>query len=53
MAIAGGAILPLAFGKVAQITGDMQSAYLVGIVCYFFIFMYGVKWHKKSSWGSN
>ncbi|EHP29555.1 glucose/galactose transporter [Sulfurimonas gotlandica GD1] len=50
MAIAGGAILPLAFGKVAQITGDMQSAYLVGIVCYFFIFMYAIFWHKKSSW---
>ena len=50
MAIAGGAILPLAFGKVAQITGDMQSAYLVGIVCYFFILMYAISWHKKSSW---
>jgi len=54
MAIAGGAILPLAFGKIAQINADMQSAYLFGIVCYFFIFMYGVRWHKKSSWwGSN
>ncbi|WP_373002756.1 sugar MFS transporter [Sulfurimonas sp.] len=50
MAIAGGAILPLAFGKVAQISGDMQSSYLVGIVCYLFILMYAVKWHKKSSW---
>mgnify|MGYP000639624128 CR=1 FL=1 len=53
MAIAGGALLPLAFGKIAQISADMQSAYLFGIVCYFFIFMYGVRWHKKSSWGSN
>jgi MFS transporter, FHS family, L-fucose permease len=53
MAIAGGALIPLAFGKIAQISADMQSAYLFGIVCYFFIFMYGVKWHKKSSWGSN
>lgn len=50
MAIAGGAILPLAFGKVAQVTGDMQLAYLVGIVCYFFILMYAISWHKKSSW---
>jgi fucose permease len=50
MAIAGGAVLPLAFGKVAQITGDMQSAYLVGLVCYFMIFMYAIKWHKMNSW---
>jgi len=50
MAIAGGAILPLAFGKVAQVSSDMQSSYLLGIVCYLFILMYAVKWHKKSSW---
>ena len=50
MAIAGGAILPLVFGKVAQETGDMQLSYLIGIICYFFIFMYAIKWHKMSSW---
>ncbi|WP_373036534.1 sugar MFS transporter [Sulfurimonas sp.] len=52
MAIAGGAVLPLAFGKIAQITADMQSAYLFGIVCYFFILMYATRWHKHSSWRS-
>ncbi|WP_324171515.1 glucose/galactose MFS transporter [Sulfurimonas sp.] len=50
MAIAGGAILPLVFGKVAQVSGDMQSSYLVGIVCYVFILLYALKWHKKTSW---
>ena len=50
MAIAGGAILPLVFGKVAQELGDMQLAYLVGIVSYLFIFMYAIKWHKMGSW---
>ena len=50
MAIAGGAILPLVFGKIAQVSGDMQSSYLVGIVCYVFILMYALKWHKKTSW---
>jgi glucose/galactose transporter len=50
MAIAGGAILPLVFGKVAQVSGDMQSSYLVGIVCYLFILMYALRWHKHSSW---
>jgi len=50
MAIAGGALLPLAFGKVAQISADMQMSYLVGIICYAMIFMYGIKWHKLTSW---
>jgi len=50
MAIAGGALLPLAFGKVAQITQNMQEAYLIGIGCYFIIFMYAIKWHKLNSW---
>jgi len=50
MAIAGGAILPLVFGKVSEILGSMQEAYLIGLVCYLFIFMYALKWHKKSSW---
>jgi glucose/galactose transporter len=50
MAIAGGAILPLVFGKIAQLIGDMQLAYLVGVVCYLFILMYAIKWHKMVSW---
>jgi len=50
MAIAGGAILPLVFGRIAQASGDMQSSYLVGIVCYLFILMYAIKWHKMDSW---
>lgn len=50
MAIAGGAILPLIFGRFAQYIGDMQLSYLLGIVCYLFIFMYAIKWHKMSSW---
>ena len=52
MAIAGGAILPLAFGKIAAITGDMQSSYLAGIVCYLFILAYALKGHKITAWSS-
>ena len=52
MAIAGGAILPLIFGKIAQVSGDMQSTYLIGIVCYAFILFYAIKGHKISSWKS-
>jgi glucose/galactose transporter len=50
MAISGGAVLPLVFGKVAQITANMQMAYLVGIVCYVMILLYGLKWHKMTGW---
>jgi fucose permease len=50
MAIAGGAILPLVFGKIAQISGDMQSAYMFGIISYLFILFFGVRGYKMSSW---
>ena len=52
MAIAGGAVLPLIFGKISQTSGDMQSTYLIGIVCYAFILFYAIKGHKISSWRS-
>ena len=52
MAIAGGAILPLIFGKIAFLSGDMQGTYLFGIVCYIFILLYAVKGHKITAWSS-
>ena len=50
MAISGGAIMPLAFGKAAEYLGDMQMAYSVGILCYLFILFYAIKGHKIGSW---
>ncbi len=50
MSIAGGALLPLAFGKIAQITANMQEAYLFGILCYGVILLYALKWHKMKGW---
>ena len=50
MAIAGGALLPLLFGKIAQISQSMQLAYLMGIICYAFILFYAIKGHKIASW---
>ncbi|WP_457750422.1 sugar MFS transporter [Sulfurimonas sp.] len=50
MAIAGGALLPLAFGRIAQKLGNLQEAYLVGILCYGVILLYAIKWHKMKSW---
>ncbi|MFT7860990.1 MAG: sugar MFS transporter [Sulfurimonas sp.] len=46
MSIAGGAVLPLVFGKLAIYTGDMQQSYLLGVVCYLFILFYALKGHK-------
>lgn len=50
MGIAGGAILPLIFGKISFISGDMQSTYLLCIICYAFILGYALSWHKITSW---
>lgn len=50
MAIAGGALLPLAFGRISELSGDMQSSYLYGIICYLIILFYGLKGHKMNSW---
>jgi len=50
VSIAGGALLPLAYARVAEEFGSMQVAYLFGILCYLFIYMYASSWHKKKSW---
>jgi len=50
MAIAGGAILPLAFGKLAEVSGDFQQSYLILIPSYLFILFYAIKGHKLKSW---
>lgn len=50
MGISGGAILPLIFGKLAQSSGDMQAAYIMGLPLYLFILFYAVKGHKMRSW---
>lgn len=49
MAIAGGAIMPLAWGKLADIYSS-QLAYWVLIPCYLFILFFATKGHKLKSW---
>ncbi|MAZ93505.1 MAG: sugar MFS transporter [Bacteroidales bacterium] len=49
MAIAGGAILPLAWGMIAD-DFSSQLAYIVMIPLYLFIYFYAAKWHKLSAW---
>ena len=49
MAIAGGAILPLVWGKLADVYSS-QLAYWVLIPCYLFILYFATKGHKLKSW---
>lgn len=49
MGIAGGAILPLLYGGLAEFIGAQQSYGLL-IACYLFIFYFGVIGHKKRAW---
>jgi len=46
MGIAGGALLPLLFGKIGEIGGDLRDGYLIGIVCYAMILYYALSGHK-------
>ncbi|TQV88465.1 sugar MFS transporter [Aliikangiella coralliicola] len=52
MGIAGGAVLPLLYGYLAD-TGDGQQAYVVSIPAYLFILFYGLKGSKMTSWSNN
>ena len=45
MAIGGGAIMPLLYGRLADEV-NMQKAYWLVIPCYLFIFYYAVRGHK-------
>ena len=50
MAIAGGALLPLLFGQMTTLGGDMQFSYIITIPCYLFILYYAVKGHTLKKW---
>lgn len=50
MAIAGGAIFPLIMGRISDISGSIQFAYIVPLLCFLVIFYFGWKGYevKKS-----
>jgi MFS transporter, FHS family, L-fucose permease len=52
MAIAGGAILPLLWGRLADFYSPHQ-AYVILIPCYIIIFLYAVWWCKLRNWHVN
>ncbi|MCU0370473.1 MAG: hypothetical protein MUC31_03570 [Bacteroidales bacterium] len=49
MSIAGGALLPLAWGYFADIAGA-QQAYWIGIPCYLFILYFALYGYKVKRW---
>lgn len=49
MGIAGGAVLPLFYGLLADHT-DSQLAYIIMLPCYLYILFYALKGHKLRSW---
>ena len=46
MGIAGGAIIPLIYGYLSDITGNLQSSFWIMIPCYLYILFFAVKGHK-------
>ena len=50
MGVAGGALIPLLFGRISLIIGDMQLAYWICFPCYLYILFYAAKGHKIRKW---
>jgi glucose/galactose transporter len=51
MAIAGGATLPLLYGKLADVPSiGHRQAYWIMVPCYIFILFYSLKGHKLLNW---
>ncbi|MFY8128133.1 MAG: L-fucose:H+ symporter permease [Chitinophagaceae bacterium] len=46
MSIVGGAVLPLVFGYISDVSGNIQYGYLVPLVCFAVIFWFGLKGYK-------
>jgi len=50
MGIAGGAIVPVVFGAIADASADPRTAYWVMLPCYMFVLYYAVFGHRRDSW---
>jgi len=46
MAIIGGAFTPVLMGIISDRTGSMQTAYIMPLICFFFILYFGIKGYK-------
>ncbi len=46
MSIVGGALLPPLFGYISDVTKNIQFGYIVPLVCFIVVFLFGLKGHK-------
>ncbi|MFD1628405.1 L-fucose:H+ symporter permease [Pseudopedobacter beijingensis] len=46
MSIVGGAILPIAFGYISDLFSNIQYSYVVPLICFIIVFLYGSSGHK-------
>ncbi|SDH39160.1 L-fucose:H+ symporter permease [Mucilaginibacter sp. P25] len=46
MSIVGGAVLPRAFGYISDVTGNIQNGYVVPLVCFAVVALFGLKGHR-------
>lgn len=53
MSVCAGAIVPMLYGYLADIMGDVQRAYWILFPCYLYIIYYGSLGYKKKEWKKN
>jgi len=46
MSIVGGAFVPFCMGLISDHTGSIQMAYIVPLICFVVIFMYGWRGYR-------
>lgn len=46
MSIVGGALIPLAMGRIADITHNIQNGYIIPLICFIVVLYFGWKGHK-------
>ncbi|GAB3924736.1 L-fucose:H+ symporter permease [Mucilaginibacter myungsuensis] len=49
MSIVGGAIIPRLFGYVADATGNIQYGYIVTLICFLVVMLFGIKGYKTTN----
>lgn len=50
MSVCAGAIVPLIYGLITDIIGDVQKAYWILFPCYLYVAYYGAIGYKKKQW---
>lgn len=51
MAILGGAVLTAIQGQISDLSGSIRMSFIVPLVCFVVVLLFGMKWFKKSPQG--